>query len=375
MPRTALLLSVLTLVLAWGAPPSAGGEPRIANDLVVFLDHEDEVVRQEAARALLHYGFPAEDALAAAVREGDTSLAAAAGRVGRYFSLARQLREDSLLPQGPWLALEAARAEVEPALLADVLALGLDGPVKAREVLAARDHARNVALAFVRDWNEHYVEGSDEEKRYDALEARLLEAGSAAVPHLLRVLETDPRRAFLYTDPPPPGEISARMQVRAIFGVSFLEAREALPHLLIHVRGPSLTASTNAGAAFAKLAPLEGAEIAPFTQPDVKRLDAWWTEHRSEFTSTRRDLEHALFRELRTLLAHELLHVSPAPRTGQVQIRLPAEFVNRHHRQAWLMGLVARVSGVAQPTIFSTMPAEERLAAVQRYATQVALAQ
>lgn len=373
----------LLLVLAISvAIPARASEPPAPEEVVRLLGHEDPIVRREAARTLLRLGFGAE----AAARNADFVPAKNAGwrqtmraerlrveaaKVSYAFLLARRLAEADTKTAAFWIALDDAITYAPSELRDDVLRLGVGDVERRRSVLKARAAAADAVAAFVRDWNEMYTEGSEEQRRYEVLRESLLSRGMAAVPPLLRILEVDPRRAFLYLDPPPEGEVSARMQVRAIFGLSFLEPPEAIPYLVVHARSPSLTAASNASAVLMGLAGIQGAGTGLLVPLDLAVIDAWWAEHRHEFMAPRRGLERALVDALRISLAHETIGVAKARDTGQIVIPMPHELVSLGARQAWLVELLCTLTGDGELAYDRDAPVWKRLAQVRRIAVRV----
>jgi len=376
------LLAFLASCLVLTTLP-ARAEPPKADQVVILLGHEDPVVRREAARTLLRIGFDAEAALHDALvappkhvlgpQEAERSRRRLAElqRVGRAFSLAGRLAKADPATASFWIALDDAVTEAPPELLEDVLRLGVGDAERRREVLRTREAAAAAVATFVTEWNEMYTPGTDLEKRYDELKSALVDQGMASVPPLLHILEVEPRRAFLFVDPAPEGEVSARMQVRAIFALSFLGPREAVPYLVLHANGPSLTAASNAWGALVQIAGIEGAEAGFLQEPDRELLEVWWADHRHEYAAARRPLERALVDALLTSLAHEILGVAKARDTGQIRIPLPDEFVGLRQRQARLVEHLGRLSGVEDLAFDPEAEVERRLGQAQRIAVQV----
>ena len=83
----------------------------------------------------------------------------------------------------------------------------------------------------------------EQDERFTGLEEELKLAGAAAGPALLEILGTNQYDAFgrLHAE----DGVTAWMQVNALFGVSFLDLREAVPHVLLHCRGPSATCTSS----------------------------------------------------------------------------------------------------------------------------------
>jgi hypothetical protein len=278
---------------------AAGG--RSVDDLLRLLAHEDPVVREEAALGILAKGFTVLAHLKKAAEADESAVAREAGRLRRTLVLANRLRQADRKSVEFWVLLEelhegSPEREREAAVR---LAIG-----RKEAVTTAFDRALaiNAVRSFCRDWNETYTRGSKEEKKYDALEKRLFDDGVRAVPHLMRVLETHDKVAFFNMD--VTRGVTARMQVRAIFGLSFLMAKEAIPHLIVHAHSVSMTAASNAGAAVKKMT--TGGATPPLAAPDLPALIAWWRKHRTEYALGATRIARALLADLHRDAAAEL---------------------------------------------------------------------
>lgn len=306
----ALVLSTLVLALA-GARAGAGEEPSVAS-LVEFLGDPDPYVRREAARRLVAAGDVAVTPLAVARDSRDPVRAAAATETARALTLARRLaaaKEDSVRF---WLAYEDVRELAPTWLRESVYEAILADPVRRAELEKQRRSAKHAVDRFCADWNE-MTPGPDSEEgqRYLILEADLKAAGTAAAPHVLRILDADPHDAFPRMDPAL--GITARMEVRAVFAAMYLELREALPQLLLLSEGPSLTLTSNAGSLFLRFTADE--TTVPFERPDTRRLLELWAKHRKECEAGARSISRRLVADLRESLAEEVV-TSPDATAG-----------------------------------------------------------
>ncbi len=189
--------------------------------------------------------------------------------------LAQRVREgEAAAPLPYWLALDdLARAARSRNALLD-LAIPAEAP--RAEALKRLDAARAMAQRFCLDWNEH--DGAPEvAKANAALRAELEKAGPAAAPHLLEVLTVLPADAFVVIE--PERGVTARQQVRALYGIGFLGLRDAAPYLVFHTTGPSLTSSSVAATTLQQLTGAKlGADV--LGEPPREAIDAWWREHR-----------------------------------------------------------------------------------------------
>jgi hypothetical protein len=219
---------------------------------------------------------------------------------------------------GFWLALEGLfQPGVTDEARNAALAEALGDTAKIAPVLSHRKDACDAARAFCHDWDELYMEGTGEKERYEAIKTKLTEQGAAVVPYLLEVLSVDPSIAFGQTD--ETGGVTARMQVRAIFGVSFVSPREAVPFLVLHTHGPSLTSTSNASAVLGKLVRQEfGATY--LNAGDLAKIDGWWVAHRAEYDAGNDLLVPSLIDQLRTdqrlVLLGQTMQTEPQMRKG-----------------------------------------------------------
>jgi hypothetical protein len=272
------------IVLAVLLAQSAHAEP----DLAALLVHEDDVVREAAecqwVRLAPHLEVPSTlpTEVATRLRRGTrvrTRLASAARDSVAFWRAV----ED---------ALDPALARVSPAILD-----GIDpSPTVVAKTLATRVRAQEVAMRFCLEWS-IYVSPETE-----ALEESLSEVGSAAVPHLLRVLGANPWQAFVGSPP----EVSAKMQGAAVRAVGLLKAPEAVPYLVLHSMGPSYTIEEWA---VGTLAGWTGSPGAPPEKPDEaarKIADEWWPAHRHEHAETTRWLAADLLRSVHRDVADDL---------------------------------------------------------------------
>ncbi len=294
------------------APAAFAQAPSVAG-LIDHLRHPDPAVRAVAGRALVARG-PAVLADLAAAAGTDPSRAGPVEEVRRAIILVARLQAAKPTEVRYWLVLDDLLTQTAPHLRETALAAAL--PDRAA-TMGARLEAQATVDRFCRDWNEMYEPGSEEEKRYEALKAALVATGPAAAPHLLRILEADPNETFgnLHEE----RGVTARQQVRALFGVVFLTLREAAPYLVLHARHPSLTAASNAAAAF-ELLVLGKTEMVPLAEPDLAKIDAAFAERRAEFPDTTLRLARILATRLVASAAQSVVGPEDEERLAQEEI-------------------------------------------------------
>jgi hypothetical protein len=295
----AITVCIALLAAATRGQEEAPSLPALAG----ALGHDDPAVRGEAAEEILRSGVSVTEIdLLLGRKQGDTPVVyPIVDRLRTAVFLAERLRgcEEGSAPF--WLRLEDLLGGVAPGLRH----AALSGTTAAAQRLRERAAAQATVAEFLRDWNENYVIGSEEEKRYAALRQRLEATGAAALPHLLEPLETTPWKAFGNLD--PDRGVTARIQVRAIFGLSFLKFPEAVPSLVLHARSTSYTAAADAAAT---LALILGQELpAPLAPADVAKIDAWWAGHRGEYAEATARLVAAVARSIHVALAREVLGI------------------------------------------------------------------
>ncbi len=171
------------------------------------------------------------------------------------------------------------------------------------KVEVKRVEGEQAARAFCKDWNESWT--AQERPRYDALEKRLKAAGLAAAPYLLRVLGTSGYISFGNLG--RGGGTTARMQVRALHAVSMLDLKQAIPHVVLHCRGLSLTQISTAGGVLQKLSG-ESFDAKFLRQANLWKI-AWWARGHKKNRLALRTLADQQLRELRGEL--KLQHKQP----------------------------------------------------------------
>jgi hypothetical protein len=177
------------------------------------------------------------------------------------------------------------------------LGRGLDLGFLPDDVMPERRRARRVAREFCLEWSEW--SDADTRPKLAKLEQDLKAAGAAAAPYLFDVLGANQYDAFGKTD--PKDGITARMQVRALFAVGMLELEDAIPFLILHCRGHSLTATSTAATVLQKLA---GADFDASWLKDVDVVTVdWWAKQRAKSEVGMNALVERMIRDLRTRVA------------------------------------------------------------------------
>jgi hypothetical protein len=353
MVRTVTLLAVLSLVLV--SAVRAEEEPPSVESLIRYLGHDDGGVRLEAAGELLARGFETIAPLRQAAGGEHPVLAREAEALRRILVIARRLSEPARDTATFWMLLEELYDLVPERHRVTALLLALGKPADVQAVDDRRERAISAVRTFCRDWNEMSVPGSALEKRYAALRKELEDAGAAAAPHLMRVLDVHHSRAFLHVEGAT--GVTARMQVRAIYGLSFLGSREAVPYFLVHSNSTSITAGTNAAAAFWKL--VSEGETVPAPRPDANAMVDWWSAHRTGYPHGARWAVRAQLAELHRDAACEVVGI-PFPVWKTVEMMPGALVIRRRAVIQMLEALLGR--GVE---IDAAAPAKERLAQVR----------
>jgi hypothetical protein len=173
-----------------------------------------------------------------------------------------------------WRLLESALGvewrDIEPAIM---LASGA-GPADRAGLLSQRAEALGVVSRFCARGAQFLVPDGD------PIGVQLAGLGPRAAAHLLHALAYDPwssfwgvgEGAFALT---PPGALE---QGGAAVALGRLRVREAVPYLLLHLRGPSMTVE---GAAATSLRAISGVEV-PWKDghSDVTAVFAWWESER-----------------------------------------------------------------------------------------------
>lgn len=170
-----------------------------------------------------------------------------------------------------WLALDEIDREIPRGPREALLAHALPDVAQREASLIAIAAGREVAARFCREWNE--VQSEAEAKKYADLRAELEKAGHTAIPYLATILAVPPQAAFTVTDEAK--GITARQQVRALWGLEILRATMCTPYIVFHVRGPSFTACETARAVLHRLGRVaypEGGDEAA----QLAAIDAWW---------------------------------------------------------------------------------------------------
>jgi hypothetical protein len=349
MARVAPFFTILVLALA----STTRAEAPSVESLLRHLGHEDGRVREEAANALLARGFGMIATLAAVSESEGPVVAREAETLRRILLLAHRLSKAPRDEAAFWMHLEDIHRLAPDRLRPTALRLVLVKPAHLQAVRDQREAAKAAVRTFCLEWNEMSAPGSAEEKRHAVLRKELESVGPAAAPHLMRVLDVHHSRAFFHMDERT--GVTARMQVRAIFGLAFLEMREAIPYLLVHAGSMSPTAGGHAAAAFRKLT---SGEVPP-TWADEKALADAWRTHREEVPHGTRWATRALLDELHLDAAAEIVGI-PFP-VWKTVVMLPGAHVNRRkatiRRLELLTGRAADVDPAA--------PAEKRLAQVR----------
>jgi hypothetical protein len=266
-------------VLALGAATAALADDTPAARVAKALAAADPLADGSPCADLCAADASAEDAVRALAKSAEVAadVRDRALRVVLAFDLAKRVRDGDAAPGVVyWLALDELDRRYPAAQRESLLARALPDAAKRKARLDELAAGRATSAKFCTEWNEFYVPGGDDEKRYVALAADLKKTGAAAVPALAEILAIPPQATFCVMEPHP--GVSARRQVRAIFGLMHLDARDAVPYLVWQSRGPSLTESSNAQGLAAKW-------FVPAAAPDAdeaKAVEAWWKEHRAE---------------------------------------------------------------------------------------------
>lgn len=170
-----------------------------------------------------------------------------------------------------WLALDEIDREIPRGPREALLARALPDGALREASLKALAAGREVAARFCREWNE--VQSEVDTKKYAVLRAELEKAGESAIPYLATLLSVPPQATFTVTDEKK--GITARQQVRALWALEFLRAKQCTPYLVFHVRGPSSTACATARAVLHRLGEVaypEGSDEAA----QLAAIDGWW---------------------------------------------------------------------------------------------------
>jgi hypothetical protein len=340
----------VTLVLVFASAAQVEADPLPVEVLLRHLGHEDHLVREAAAGGLLARGFEMIAPLTGAAQGNDLSLAGEAETIRRLLVLAHRLSKASRNTPAFWMLLEEVHDMAPGRLRRATLLLALKSSAEVVSVSDRRETANVTVRTFCRDWNEMWAPGSAEEKRYAVLRKALESAGPAAAPHLMKILDVHQSRAFCHTD--RQGGVTARMQVRAVFGLVFLGAREAVPYCLVHMQNMSVTAGANAAAAFVKL-------TSGKLTPDEKSIADWWSAHREDYPHGTRWATRALLHELHRDAAFEIVGI-PFHVLKNVVV-LPGAHVNR--RQATVRVLETLTGRKAK--FDAPAPAKMRLAQIR----------
>jgi hypothetical protein len=276
--RTWTLACVLALVSVSVALADEAPADRVAKALA----SADPLADGSASAGLLAGDAATEDAIrtlaksaAAAAEVRDRAL-----RVVLALDLAKRVRDGDAARGVPyWLALDEIDRRYPATQRDSLLGRALPDAATRKGRLDELAAGRATAAKFCSEWNEMRAPGSDEEKRYAALETEMKKAGAAAVPPLAEILAIPPQATFGVIDPSP--GVSARRQVRAVFGLMHVDAKDAVPYLVWQCRGPSFTESTNAQALVAKWF-VPAAAAGGDESKRVEAIEAWWATNRAE---------------------------------------------------------------------------------------------
>jgi hypothetical protein len=272
----------LACLLALASVSVALADEAPAERVAKALSSADPLSDGSASAGLFAADAATEDAIRAVAK--NTAAAAdvrdRALRVILALDLAKRVRDGESEPGvAYWLALDEIDQRYPAVQRESLLGRALPDAAKRKARLDELVAARATAAKFCSEWNETYAPGSDEEKRYAALEAELKKVGAAAVPTLAEILAIPPQATFGVVEPHP--GVSGRRQVRAIFGLLYLDAKDAAPYLVWQCRGPSYTESTNAQALVGKWF-VPAANAGGEESKRVETIEAWWKKNRAE---------------------------------------------------------------------------------------------
>ena len=304
------LLSLLVLA----ALPSEvrAEEGRGAAQLARQLSSADPDVHRSAEVALVIEHRKDGDAILAAVEKAGAP-ASSVARVREARRLAAALGAAPKDAVAFWSLLEKVLApewhDLEPAIL-----LSVAGAAQRATWLAQRNAALDVVTRFCARGSMPAplplpaagapaglpLPPAPAHPSADPLCDELMAQGVRAVPHLLHALASDPWTSFV-------GHPGATFAVRpaaaldlggAIVAIAKLRAREAIPYLLLHMHGPSVTLESNAAAA---LSVLTGQSTA--YKPDGGGIDdaavfAWWGTRRGAHPEEIHDFVEAVLEAL-----------------------------------------------------------------------------
>ena len=274
-----LLFLLVAGAVAAFAPGAAAGDAEDA--LVKSLEAADPLA--EGSSVPGDAGLDASLRAIAASEKTSPVVRTRARRLALALGLADRVRSGRANPDlGVWLALDELALKTPRKGPGDaLLRRALPDEKERQALLASLAAAREKARVFCRDWNEIETEGGDDAKRNAALRAELEKAGAAAVPYLLDVLVVPPQASFTVMEPEK--GTTARQQVRAVFGLGFVNATAAVPYLVFHARGPSFTLCTNAQALVRRFAGSGAGDGAGEEEAAVKAIEAWWPAHRADY--------------------------------------------------------------------------------------------
>ncbi|MCZ7644225.1 MAG: hypothetical protein M5U26_02910 [Planctomycetota bacterium] len=239
--------------------PAGGEEARIpATELLAKLKAEDFEVRRAAFAALLAGGEAARKAVEAFTSQGDAEQDRAVQRLKDAFALAARLPA-AYAPQDLafWRALWEREAEEQPTIWSLGLKLHPETPqpsappsTRLGDALVARHGAARAAEAragFARayealrafqSWERAgpVTDGEEAEhaaraRRFDALLQAVAEAGPAAAPVVLNVLERSPAQMIRSEHPPGSADPYPLDHLRMMVAAVKLKLREAAPIL------------------------------------------------------------------------------------------------------------------------------------------------
>jgi hypothetical protein len=281
----ACLVSLLVFAGAAAFAPAAGaGEGDDA--LVKSLEAADPLAEGSSTPGIA----PADAGLDASLRAIAASdkitplVRSRARRLLLALELADRVRAGRAKPDlGVWLALDEIALKLPRKGPGEaLLRRALPDDVEREALTAAIAAARETARRFCLDWNEIETPGGEDAKRNAALRAELEKAGAAAVPYVLDVLAVPPQASFGVMDPAK--GTTARQQVRAVFALGFVDAKAAVPFLVLHVKGPSFTLCTNAQAQVRRFAGIRAGPGAGDEEAAVKEIETWWPAHRADYS-------------------------------------------------------------------------------------------
>ncbi len=298
-----------TRIVAAVALVAAGGVAGFAADDAAATAVKALEAADPLAEGAAFPGIAAPDAAVDAALRGiaasEKASAVVRGRALRLvheLDLADRVRAGRAKPDlGVWLALDEIALKIPRKGPGEALLQRALPDAKERETMTASlAAARETARRFCLDWNELETAGGDDAKRNAALRGELEKAGAAAVPYCVEVLAAPPQATFAVMDPEK--GVTARQQVRAVFALGFVDAKGAVPYLVFHVSGPSLTLCTNAQALVRRFAGSGAGDGKGDEAASVQAIETWWSEHRGDHALVTDHLVRSVLRWTRAAL-------------------------------------------------------------------------